>query len=180
MADELADPNACMALDSSSKNTPPGWKPGIRTYPFRRYEQLMKLWQMTTEMNQTRCGAASIQRLEGSAFQFAMSLKPTIGDNLYKCQTSWNTQVNQNIHGIAWSNSTLLENHKKLKWRCWKASLNFANLRAQLKIMSRPSRWLTQMPQIEADDSYPRLICRTSSWRLWIWTKDRNLTSCYE
>jgi hypothetical protein len=78
MADGLADPNARMALDSSSKNTPPGWKPCIRTYPLRTYEQIRTLWKMTTEMNQMQCGAAIIRRLRGSAFQFAMSLPPSV------------------------------------------------------------------------------------------------------
>jgi hypothetical protein len=85
MAEELADPNARMALDSSSKNTPPGWKSGIRTYPLGRYRQIMTLWKITTEINQIQFGAAIIQRLEGSAFQFAMRLVMTVAGTDIKC-----------------------------------------------------------------------------------------------
>ncbi len=63
MANALADPIARMALDSSSKNTPPGWKPGIRTYLFDRYDQLMTLWEMTIELDAKQSAAAVIQRL---------------------------------------------------------------------------------------------------------------------
>jgi hypothetical protein len=73
----LADPNTRKALDVSTKYIPLGWKPGIKIYPLRRYKRLLKLWRMQTDLDETQKGAAIIGRLEGPAFQFALSLKQT-------------------------------------------------------------------------------------------------------
>ena len=73
-SDEMKDPTTARALDESTKNIPPGWRPGIRKYPFRRYKQLLLLWQQQTDVPEKQQGAAIVSRLKGPAFQFAMSL----------------------------------------------------------------------------------------------------------
>lgn len=63
-----------IALDSFTKTTPPGWKPGVRTYPLKRYLQLLQLWSRQTECNEEAFGPTIAGRLRGIAFQFAMAV----------------------------------------------------------------------------------------------------------
>ena len=63
-----------MPLDSFTKSTPPGWAPKIKKYPFRRYAQLLRLWQLQTDLAEEAVGPAICGRLKGVAFQFALSL----------------------------------------------------------------------------------------------------------
>ena len=63
-----------MPLDSFSKSTPPGWAPKVKKYPFRRYAQLLRLWQLQKDLAEEAIGPAICGRLTGVAFQFALSL----------------------------------------------------------------------------------------------------------
>ena len=63
-----------MPLDAFSKSTPPGWAPKVKKYPFRRYAQLLRLWQLQTDLAEEAIGPAICGRLKGVAFQFALSL----------------------------------------------------------------------------------------------------------
>ena len=64
-------------LDSFTKNVPPGWKPGVRSYPLKRYTQLLQLWSRQTETSEEAFGPTIAGRLRGTAFQFAMRLSRT-------------------------------------------------------------------------------------------------------
>ena len=64
-----------LPLDVFTRQTPPGWRPGLPKYPLRRYTQLMKLWWRQTDMPEPSVGPAMTGRLRGAAFQLAFSLR---------------------------------------------------------------------------------------------------------
>ena len=74
------DPNSKMPLDTFARQTPPGWMPGIRRYPFRGYSQLVRLWALQTDVPEDRMGSVLTGRLKGPAFLFALSLRATRSD----------------------------------------------------------------------------------------------------
>ena len=61
-------------LESFTKGNPPGWRPGEVKYPFRRYEQLLRLWWRVTDLPDTAKGPSMAGRLRGTGFQLAMAL----------------------------------------------------------------------------------------------------------
>ena len=63
-----------LPLDVFSRGVPPGWQPGLRKYPMRRYQQLLRLWWMQSDVPEHQAGAAIVGRLRGAAFQYAMRL----------------------------------------------------------------------------------------------------------
>ena len=65
-----------LALDNFTRATPPGWRPGIRRYPYKRLLQLMKLWWRQTDVDEARADITIAGRLRGAAFQFALGLCP--------------------------------------------------------------------------------------------------------
>ena len=77
MADntDTGDAGSRLSLDYFTRSVPPGWRPHIRTYPFRRYQQLLKLWWMQTDQPEQQWGPSICGRLKGPACQYAMSLQ---------------------------------------------------------------------------------------------------------
>ena len=74
-AGQHADSEGGMPLDAFNRGCPPGWRPGIQTYPFRRYMQLVRLWWRQTDVQEHQVGPIMVGRLRGAAFQLAMSLR---------------------------------------------------------------------------------------------------------
>ena len=77
MAGEQRSTESGLPLDSFTKSVPPGWKPNQPRYPYRRYRQLLGLWWAQTDATETSAGPIIAGRLQGTAFQFAMSLSQT-------------------------------------------------------------------------------------------------------
>ena len=76
MAGDSSDQSR-MPLDIFTKSCPPGLAPNIRKYPLRKYNQLLQLWHMQTDVPPEKIGAAVVGRLKGPAFQYAMQLSDT-------------------------------------------------------------------------------------------------------
>ena len=64
-----------IALDQFNNNVPPGWRPGMKQYTFRRYIQRMKLWQHVTALNEGQMGPAMAGRLIGRPYDIAMGMQ---------------------------------------------------------------------------------------------------------
>ena len=63
-----------LALEDFSKTIPPGWKPHIRGYTFRKYMQKLRLWwRITDEDREERIGPLIVSRLKSTPFTQAMS-----------------------------------------------------------------------------------------------------------
>ena len=77
MAESSNDGHGGMPLETFTKSTPPGWRPGDQKYPFRRYEQLIGLWLRMTDLSESARGPAMTGRLRGTAFQMAMAMTVT-------------------------------------------------------------------------------------------------------
>ena len=73
----MTESHGGLPLDQFTKTTPPGWRPGITHYPFRRYIERMKLWCRTTDMDASQQGPAVAGRLSGRPFNLAMGLRVT-------------------------------------------------------------------------------------------------------
>ena len=66
-----------LPLDEFTKSTPPGWRPGLAKYPYRKYLQKLKLWWRQTDLSESQCGPAIAGRLQGGPFQIANRLRQT-------------------------------------------------------------------------------------------------------
>ena len=64
-----------LPLDQFTNATPPGWRPGITHYPFRRFKERLQLWSSTTDRTVAQQGPALAGRLTGRPFNLAMALK---------------------------------------------------------------------------------------------------------
>eukprot|EP00971_Amphidinium_carterae_P348964 6490767-Amphidinium_carterae.1 len=64
-----------LSLESSKKDVPPGWRPGLHRYPFSRYLERVRLWVCTTDMRAGQQGPALASRLEGRPKDIALSLR---------------------------------------------------------------------------------------------------------
>ena len=74
MAD-LNDPVNKVSLDTFTKTCPLGWDSAVEhKYPLRRYLQLLRRWNLQTDMGNANLGPCICGRLRGTAFQFAMQL----------------------------------------------------------------------------------------------------------
>ena len=62
-------------LDSYTKTQPPGWTPGSKRYPLKRYLGLVALWLVTTDLEVEKQGPALAGRLKGRPFNLAMNLQ---------------------------------------------------------------------------------------------------------
>ena len=69
---------AGLPLDQYTKSTPPGWKPGMVHYPFRRFMERLKLWYRQTDLAATALGPAVAGRLAGRPFNLALALRFTV------------------------------------------------------------------------------------------------------
>ena len=66
-----------LQLDQYNKSTPPGWRPGLYHYPYRRFIERLRLWYRITDLNAEQVGPAVAGRLQGRPFNLAMSLTIT-------------------------------------------------------------------------------------------------------
>ncbi len=66
-----------IALDQFNNHVPPGWRPGMRSYTFRRYAERLKLWQHVTQLSGEQVGPAIAGRLTGRPYDIAMGLQIT-------------------------------------------------------------------------------------------------------
>ena len=63
-----------LTLQTFTRSTPPGRRPGQLSYPLRKYKQLIALWWRQTDFQEHQFGPVIAGRLRGTAFQLAMSL----------------------------------------------------------------------------------------------------------
>ena len=68
------DSSEKLPLDAFTRSTPPGWRAGVKKYPYKRYLQLMRLWWRQTDVEEPKAGIVIAGRLRGAAFQFALGL----------------------------------------------------------------------------------------------------------
>ena len=64
-----------MSLEEFTRQVPPGWRPGLRSYTFRQYIQKLRLWWRFAEIQERQAGPLIAARLGGLAFKKAMSLR---------------------------------------------------------------------------------------------------------
>ena len=69
-----------LPLESFSRSVPPGWKPHLTHYPFRRFLERVRLWFRQTDLDATQLGPALAARLQGRPFNQAMALAITRQD----------------------------------------------------------------------------------------------------
>ena len=66
-----------LPLDAYNRTTPPGWRPALMHYPFRRYIERLRLWYRMTDLGIEQIGPAIAGRLQGRPYNMAMSLRIT-------------------------------------------------------------------------------------------------------
>ena len=64
-----------LPLEQYNRSVPPGWRPGILHYPFRRFIERLRLWYRQTDLDVSQCGPAVAGRLAGRPFSLAMALR---------------------------------------------------------------------------------------------------------
>ena len=64
-----------MSLDEFTKQVPPGWRPGLQRYSFRRYIQKLTLWWRFADVQEHSAGLLIAARLQGLAFEIAVALR---------------------------------------------------------------------------------------------------------
>jgi len=67
-------------LDEYTRTCPPGWQPGLDTYPFRLYQEKMKMWWLVQEYEDHVIGNIIAGRLKKGALRVAMLLRLTTLD----------------------------------------------------------------------------------------------------
>jgi hypothetical protein len=72
--------NTGLPLEAFTKSVPPGWKPGLPKYTFRRWLERLRLWYRTTELSAEQAGPAVAARLQGRVFDTALSLRISLPD----------------------------------------------------------------------------------------------------
>ena len=85
MASSISDVNSDRPLDTFTRSTPPGWRPGVAKYHFRRYVQLLELWYLQTDLAPRAMGPAVAGRLRGAAMQFVLGLSCARWDQTAGC-----------------------------------------------------------------------------------------------
>eukprot|EP00959_Pyramimonas_sp_CCMP1952_P470090 9496081-Pyramimonas_sp.AAC.1 len=64
-----------LPLDAYTKGTPPGWRPALMHYPFRRYLDRLRLWYRMTDLNADQVGPAVAGRPQGRPYNMAFGLQ---------------------------------------------------------------------------------------------------------
>ena len=64
-----------LPLDIYTKSTPPGWRPGLLHYPYRKFLEKLRLWYRLTDLDATQVGPAVAGRLQGRPYNMAMALR---------------------------------------------------------------------------------------------------------
>lgn len=62
-------------LDEFSKSVPPGWRPGVDSYPLKLYLEKVKLWYKITDATDEQIGPLLAGRLKGNAEKMALKLQ---------------------------------------------------------------------------------------------------------
>ena len=68
------DNSSTLPLEAYNKSTPPGWKPGLPRYSWRRFLERMRLWYRLTDLNADQIGPAIAGHLVGRPYTLAMKL----------------------------------------------------------------------------------------------------------
>ena len=67
---------ASLPLEESTRATPPGWRPGIAGYSFKKYQDKLNLWWRTRSVESDETAARLVmQRLQKGALKRAMQFK---------------------------------------------------------------------------------------------------------
>ena len=83
-AEAMANPGqGGVPLDEWRKDTPPGWKPGIESYPLKLFFSKLKLWYRCCEVADEIVGPLIAGRLQGGAQRLALELKLVRPDGGY-------------------------------------------------------------------------------------------------
>ena len=65
-----------LPLEESTRQTPPGWRPGISKYSVKKYLQKLSLWWRTKNVDDESVAALLVlQRLQGGALKQALRFK---------------------------------------------------------------------------------------------------------
>ena len=73
----FAGSGAGVQLEDFTQRVPPGWRPGIQKYSFKRYLQRLNLWWRITDVQLPGAGPLMASRLQGTPFKIATTLKVT-------------------------------------------------------------------------------------------------------
>ena len=76
----MAEQTGGLPLDQYTKTVPPGWKPGLVHYPYRRFTERLRLWYRQTDLPTSSYGPAVAGPLVGRPFNLALALKFKIPD----------------------------------------------------------------------------------------------------
>ena len=87
LGEAMAAPNTSsqggVPLDEWRKDVPPGWKPGVESYPLKIYFAKLKLWYRCCEVPDEVIGPVIAGRLQGRAQRIALELKLVRPDGNY-------------------------------------------------------------------------------------------------
>ena len=73
-----------IALDEYTQFVPPGWKPGIKGYSFKNYQEKIDIWmRIKNTDDNSKAAALIISRLQGEPYQTALTFKVQRGENTY-------------------------------------------------------------------------------------------------
>ena len=72
-----------LPLDQYTKAVPPGWKPNLYWYTFRRFIERLRLWYRVTDLAPESIGPAIAGRLQGRPYNFAMTMAITMRDGTH-------------------------------------------------------------------------------------------------
>ena len=67
-----------LPLEAFNHGTPPGWKPYLHSYPFRRWLGRLKLWYRHTDVDASQAASAVAARLAGAPINLVMALQITL------------------------------------------------------------------------------------------------------
>ena len=65
-----------LPLEEFNPKTPPGWQPGMDSWPFKKYLEKLKMWYRTSEykVGDGIIGPLVALRLKGEAYEIAVKL----------------------------------------------------------------------------------------------------------
>ena len=69
-----------LPLEQFNSTTPPGWKPHLIAYPWRRYLERLRLWYRLTTLLPEQLGPAVASRLQDRPYDLANALRLPLPD----------------------------------------------------------------------------------------------------
>ena len=66
---------AALPLEQFNTTTPPGWRPHLQNYTYRRFLERLRLWYRLTTLLPEQLGPAVTSRLQGRPYDLATSLR---------------------------------------------------------------------------------------------------------